>query len=265
MKPKKIIFCGVISALVIIGVSTIGFVVVTPYVIAEMDATGSHMGKYNIQEKLDAYCDMSPEEQAEVIAKHNKSEEMVSKINEYCLLDEEGRAALIESYKAEYQRHDGKKHGDMTEMINAYCDMSPEEQAEVIAKHNKSEEMVSKINEYCLLDEEGRKAMIAEHKEKFKKHTDATKHGTTGMTGEYDASKHTGMTGMTGMTGEYDASKHTGMTGMTGEYDASKHTEFVEKIYELKQAHADGDFDKVKELTVDLQDLRNQIINLIKI
>jgi len=197
MKPKKIIFCGVISALVIIGVSTIGFVVVTPYVIAEMDATGSHMGKYNIQEKLDAYCDMSPEEQAEVIAKHNKSEEMVSK-----------------------------------------------------------------INEYCLLDEEGRKAMIAEHKEKFKKHTDATKHGTTGMTGEYDASKHTGMTGM---TGEYDASKHAGMTGMTGEYDASKHTEFVEKIYELKQAHADGDFDKVKELTVDLQDLRNQIINLIKI
>jgi len=60
-----------------------------------------------------------------------------------------------------------KKHGDMIEKINAFCDMSPEEQAEVIAKHNKSDEMVSKINEYCSLDEEGRQAMIAEHKEKW--------------------------------------------------------------------------------------------------
>ena len=140
-----------------------------------------------------------------------------------------------------------KKHGDMTEMINAYCSMSAEEQAEVIAKHNKSDEMVSKMNEYCSLDEEGRAAKMAEMKSKH-----------SGMTGEYDASKHAGMTGM---TGEYDASKHAGMTGEDG---TSKHTEFVEKIYELKQAHADGDFDKVKELTVELQDLRNQIINLIK-
>ncbi|MEK0375679.1 MAG: hypothetical protein QQN51_00950 [Nitrosopumilus sp.] len=222
------------------------FVVATPYVIAEMDATGSHMGKYNIQEKLDAYCAMSPEEQEEVITKHNKSEDKVAKMNEYCSLDEEGRAALIESYKAEYQHYDKKKHGDMIEMINAYCVMSPEEQAEVIAKHNKSDEMVSKINEYCLLDEEGQKAMIAEHKEKFKKHTDVTKHG------------------MTGMSGEYDASKHAGMTGMSGEYDASKHAEFVEKIQELKQAHANGDFDKVKELSAELQDLRNQIVEEIR-
>jgi len=157
------------------------FVVATPYVMAEMDATGSHMGKYNIQEKLDAYCAMSPEEQAEVIAKHNKSEDKVAKMNEYCSLDEEGRAALI-----------------------------------------------------------------AEHKEKFEKHTDVTKHG------------------MTGMSGEYDASKHTGMTGMSGEYDASKHTEFIEKIQELKQAHANGDFDKVKELSAELQDLRNQIVEEIR-
>ena len=222
------------------------FVVATPYVIAEMDATGSHMGKYNIQEKLDAYCAMSPEEQEEVIAKHNKSEDKVAKMNEYCSLDEEGRAALIESYKAEYQYYDKKKHGDMIEMINAYCAMSPDEQAEVIAKHNKSDEMVSKINEYCSLDEEGQKAMIAEHKEKFKKHTDVTKHG------------------MTGMSGEYDASKHAGMTGMTVESDASKHAEFVEKIQELKQAYANRDFDKVKELSAELQDLRNQIVEEIR-
>ena len=150
--------------------------VVSPLALAEMDATGSHIGKYNIKEKLDAYCAMSPEEQAEVIAKHNKSDEMVSKINEYCSLDEEGRAALI-----------------------------------------------------------------AEHKEKFEKHA-----------------------GMTGMSGDYDASKHAGMTGMSGDYDASKHAEFVKKIQELKQAHANGDLDKVKKLTAELQDLRNQIVEEIR-
>ncbi|MCH7561108.1 MAG: hypothetical protein IIC67_07055, partial [Thaumarchaeota archaeon] len=59
---------------VLVAAFALGFAVATPYVMAEMDATGSHIGKYNIKEKLDAYCAMSPEEQAEVIAKHNKSD-----------------------------------------------------------------------------------------------------------------------------------------------------------------------------------------------
>jgi len=76
------------------------------------------------------------------------------------------------SYHDGTKSHDGeKKHGDMIEMFNAYCDMSPEEQAEVIAKHNKSDEMVSKINEYCSLDEEGRQVMMAEYKEKSFDHS----------------------------------------------------------------------------------------------
>jgi len=76
------------------------------------------------------------------------------------------------SYHDDTKSHDGeKKHGNMIEMFNAYCNMSPEEQAEVIAKHNKSDEMVSKINEYCSLDEEGRKAMMAEYKEKSFDHS----------------------------------------------------------------------------------------------
>jgi len=234
-KTSKYILCALVAAFVL------GFVVATPYVMAEMGATGSHMGKYNIQEKLDAYCDMSPEEQAEVIAKHNKSEDKVAKMNEYCLLDEEGRTALIESYKADYQHHDKKKHGDVNKMIDAYCDMSPEEQAEVIAKHNKSDEMVSKINEYCSLDEEGRKAMIAKYKEKFKRHPDADKHGMTGMV---------------------DNNKVLEPTG--NEDSNARHAEFVEKIQELKQAHANGDFDKVKKLAAELQDLRNQIVEEIR-
>jgi len=61
-----------------------------------------------------------------------------------------------------------KKHAHMIEKMNAYCEMSEEEQAEAIAKHHKSDEMVAKMNEYCALDEEGRQEMIAQYKEKFK-------------------------------------------------------------------------------------------------
>jgi len=65
------------------------------------------------------------------------------------------------------------KHGDMIAKINAYCDMSPEEQAEAIEKYSnyyKSEDKISKINQYCSLDEEGRQAMIAEYKDKWSKY-----------------------------------------------------------------------------------------------
>ena len=76
--------------------------------------------------------------------------------------------ALMFVFATPYVMAEGYGHSHMIEKINAYCDMSPEEQAEVIAKHNKSDEMVSKINEYCSLDEEGRQTMIAEFKAKWK-------------------------------------------------------------------------------------------------
>ena len=132
-------------------------------------------GKYNHTEKLNAYCDdMSPEQQAELIAKHNKSEDKVAKMTEYCLLDKDGRTAFIEEHKDAYKNHGDKKHrGDMIEKLNAYCDdMSPEQQAELIAKHNKSEDKVAKMTEYCLLDKDGRTAFIEEHKDAYKNHGD---------------------------------------------------------------------------------------------
>lgn len=69
--------------------------------------------KHNYAEKMNAYCDMSSEEQAELIAKYNKSEDKVAKMNEYCSLDNEGRAAFIEEHKKAYKNHDKKMHKEM--------------------------------------------------------------------------------------------------------------------------------------------------------
>ncbi len=71
-------------------------------------------------------------------------------------------------YTHDYPKKDIRK--DMAEKLNLYCEMSSEEQIELIEKYNKTEEMVSKMNEYCSLDEEGRQAFIEEHKEQYKRH-----------------------------------------------------------------------------------------------
>ncbi len=70
--------------------------------------------------------------------------------------------------------HGAKKNikQDMAEKLNRYCEMSADEQAALIAEHNKTEEMVAKMNEYCSLDEAGKQAFIEEHRDEYKKHSE---------------------------------------------------------------------------------------------
>jgi len=145
------------------------FIVTVPHVVAEM-------GEYkhdHMTEKINAYCDMSPEEQAEVIAKHNKSDEMVSKINEYCSLDEEGRQALIAEYKGKYKNHMKHKFADLTveereakhaqfkEMKQAFSTIS-EEDRQTIMTHFKDMK-----GQYADLTEEERQAKHTEFKQQM--------------------------------------------------------------------------------------------------
>ncbi len=150
------------------AVFAIMFVFATPYVMAEMgEKKHGHM-----IEKINAYCDMSPEEQAEVIAKHKKSDEMVSKINEYCLLDEEGRQAKISEYKEKWSKY--KSH---------YTDLTPEEREAKMAQFKEMKEAFSSISdedrelimthfkemkqEYATLSDEEKDAKHAEFKSKM--------------------------------------------------------------------------------------------------
>jgi phage I-like protein len=115
---------------------------------------------------------MSLEEQAEVIAKHNKSDEMVSKINEYCSLDEEGRQAMIAEFKSKFS-HMKNKFADMTpeereakfaqfkEMKQAFSSISDEDR-EIIKSHFK--EMKA---EYANLSDEEKDAKHVEFKSKM--------------------------------------------------------------------------------------------------
>lgn len=96
---KKIQLLGVVFSLVLFAGITAGA------------AAFAEPGKYNHTEKLNAYCDdMTTAQQAELIAKHNKSEDIVAKMNDYCDLDKDGRAALIKEHKDAYKNHGDKKH-----------------------------------------------------------------------------------------------------------------------------------------------------------
>ena len=107
------------------AVFTLMFVAATPYVIAEPgqekqwaegssgDGAYDHSAKKDIKqdmaEKLNSYCEMSADEQAALIAEHNKTEEKVAKMNEYCSLDDAGKQAFIEEHRDEYKKHSDDK------------------------------------------------------------------------------------------------------------------------------------------------------------
>jgi len=133
-----------------------------------------------------------------------------------------------------------KKHGHMIEKMNAYCSMSPEEQAEAIAKHHKSDEMVSKMNEYCSLDEEGQKAMIAEYKEKFKGMKEA-------FSSISEEDRQTIMSHFKDMKGQY--------ADLTEEEKTAKHAEFKQQMEAFMGLSLD---EKISYLKYMAMSLRNQ-------
>ena len=132
---------------------------------AYAEADDSRDGNYDFKDKLDRYCDMTDEQKAELVAKHDKSAEHQELMNQYCELDEEGRDAFIEEHKEEYKMKHDK---DIRDKLARYCEMSDEEKQAFLAKHEKTEDHAEKMNQYCELDEEGRVAFIEEHKDEYK-------------------------------------------------------------------------------------------------
>lgn len=164
-----------------VAVFALMFAAATPYVIAEPgqekqwsddgDGAYDHSAKKDIKqdmaEKLNSYCEMSADEQAALIAEHNKTEEKVAKMNEYCSLDEIGKQAFIEEHKDEYKKHsedkmrnDSKKdHHHMKIKVEGFTGAIPipemTEQTDMKALHEELKSQVSvKFSEAAVLAEE---------------------------------------------------------------------------------------------------------------
>ena len=125
----------------------------------------SYDDEYGLEDKLDRYCGMTDEEKQDLISKYDKSEEHIAKIDAYCELDEDKRAAYIEEHKDEFRMQHDK---DLRDKLDRYCGMTDEEKQDLISKYDKSEEHIAKIDAYCELDEDKRAAYIEEHKDEFR-------------------------------------------------------------------------------------------------
>jgi len=124
--------------------------------------------KYRLDDRLENFCDMTNEEKQDFISEHDKAEDHVAKMNEYCLLDEDARDAYMDEHKAKFRMNYDK---DIRGMIDRYCDMTNEEKQDFISEHDKAEDHVAKMNEYCLLDEDSRDAYIKDHIDEYKDQT----------------------------------------------------------------------------------------------
>ena len=121
--------------------------------------------KYGLDDRLENFCDMTNEEKQDFISEHDKAEDHVTKMNEYCLLDEDARDVYMDEHKAKFRMNYDK---DIRGMIDRYCDMTNEEKQDFISEHDKAEDHVAKMNEYCLLDEDARDAYIKDHIDEYK-------------------------------------------------------------------------------------------------
>jgi len=151
---------------------------------AYAETDDSRDGKnYDIKDKLARYCDMTDEEKAELVAKHNKSAEHQELMNQYCELAEEDREAFIEEHKEKYKMKYSK---DIRDKLARYCEMSDEEKQAFLAKHEKAEDHAEKMNQYCELAEEDREAFIEEHKDEYKSKMKAKMDKVKGKHLDYD-------------------------------------------------------------------------------
>jgi len=129
---------------------------------------------WDIDDILDRYCEMSPEDKAAFIEKHGKADHQ-EKMAEYCMLDESEREAFIEEHADEYKRHDY----NVREKMDEFCEMSEEDQAALIEKYPMASDHQEKVKEYCLLEEADKDAFIEEFmnsmKDKMSEYKDSMK------------------------------------------------------------------------------------------
>ncbi len=115
---------------------------------------------YDLDDKLDRYCEMSDEDKLELISKYDKSQDHVDRMNAYCELDEDGRDAYFDEHKEKFRMQHDK---NMRDMLVRYCEMSDEDKSAFLAEHNKAEDHAEKMNEYCSLDEDARMDFLEEY------------------------------------------------------------------------------------------------------
>jgi len=147
----------------------------------EIDDDRHEIDDYDLDDLLDRYCEMTDEEQRQLLADHPRLEPFNERLANYCDLSEDEQDAideLIEEHEDKI-RHQLREYADeyhmnsdieMREHLTRYCEMSDADKKAFIAENDKAEDHVDKMNRYCELDEDDRANFIEEHRDEYIAH-----------------------------------------------------------------------------------------------
>jgi len=149
--------------------------------IDETDDDRYETDDYDLDDLLDRYCEMTNEEQRQLLAEHPRLEPFTERLANYCDLSEDEQDAIDElieehgekiryelrEYTDEYHK---KSYMDMREKLTRYCEMSDADKKAFVAENDKAEDHVDKMNRYCELDDDDRANFIEEHRDEYIAH-----------------------------------------------------------------------------------------------
>ncbi len=115
---------------------------------------------------IDRYCEMTDQEKRDFISEHDKAEDHVAKMNEYCELDEDGRMKLIEEYKSQMTNKMMDKYSSPHMDYDKLCELSETDRALKIDDPEK----LDRISEWCDMTPEERDTFKRENFDSDKKH-----------------------------------------------------------------------------------------------
>jgi len=124
--------------------------------------------EYELDDRLEAFCDMTDEEKRQFFADHPRLEQFAERLANYCELSEDERDDAIDNFIRDHIPEARDYDDKLEDKLDRYCEMTDEEKRELISKHDKSEEHVDRMNAYCEMSEDERDAYIDEHEDEYK-------------------------------------------------------------------------------------------------
>ena len=136
---------------------------------------------FDLDDLLDEYCEMTDEEQRQLLADHPRLAPFNDRLANYCGLSEDEQDAideLIEEY-GDKIRHELREYADeqhmnpdveMKKHLTRYCEMTDSDKMAFVEENDKTEDHIEKMNRYCEMDEDDKMDFIEDHRDEYVAH-----------------------------------------------------------------------------------------------
>ena len=136
---------------------------------------------FDLDDLLDDYCEMSDDEQRQLLADHPRLAPFADRLANYCELSEDEQDAIDEIIEehGDKIRHEIRKYADeygmnpeveMKKHLTRYCEMTDSDQRAFIEENDKDDDHIEKMNRYCEMDEDDRMDFLEDHRDEYVAH-----------------------------------------------------------------------------------------------